>query len=212
MKTRTIFLWSILFTLALLLPACASATATSTSTSASLSPVTRLAVGTLKLEGTDQAITSAQAAQLITLWQAYQSLSASDTTAQAELNALVVQIKGVMTAQQIAAIDKMEITASTVQKVMQANMPSITSSSSSSSSTTSSQVAAGGGPGAPMDAGSVPGGDSGISMSDPTLGGAAQSTPQAVSQSQSSNSATQANPMVLKALINLLQSKSQAAG
>ena len=52
----------------------------------------RQALGTLKLEGTDQVVTASQAGQLLTLWQAYQSLSNSDTSSQVELEALVKQI------------------------------------------------------------------------------------------------------------------------
>jgi len=72
---------------------CSNAAAT-LSTGTGLSTVTRLALGTLKLEGTDQAVSTSQAAELITFWQAYQSLSNSDTSSDVELEALVKQIQG----------------------------------------------------------------------------------------------------------------------
>ena len=59
-----------------------------------------LILGTLKLEDTDQAITSDQASELLVLWKAMRVLSSSDTTSQAELDALFQQIKDTMTADQ----------------------------------------------------------------------------------------------------------------
>jgi hypothetical protein len=69
-----------------------------------------LLVGTLKLEGTDLAVTPEQAAELLPLWKAVKSLGSSDTTAQEEIDALYVQIKETMTAEQLAAIDAMTFT------------------------------------------------------------------------------------------------------
>ena len=51
-----------------------------------------LILGTLKLEDTDQAITADQASELLVLWKAMRVLSSSDTTSQAELDALFQQI------------------------------------------------------------------------------------------------------------------------
>ena len=69
----------------------------------------QLLVGTIWLEDTEQAISPEQAAQLLPLWKAYRSLVGSDTTAQAELDAVVTQIEGVLTSQQIQAIEGQEI-------------------------------------------------------------------------------------------------------
>ena len=69
----------------------------------------RLILGTFLLEGTDLAVSEAQAAELLPLWKAVRSLSASDTAAQAELDAVLNQIQSAMTADQIQAIANTEL-------------------------------------------------------------------------------------------------------
>jgi hypothetical protein len=64
----------------------------------------KLAIGTLKLEGTPQAITTDQAAALLPLWQALKSLSTSENTAEEEIKALYTQIEEAMTPEQVKAI------------------------------------------------------------------------------------------------------------
>ena len=113
---KTIFLTLILI---LLLTACGSNTgsATEASTNTGFDPgsqelelSTQLALGTLKLEGTDLAVTSDQAAELLPLWQVFDSLSSSDTAAPEEVTAVVEQIQETMTPEQIQAIEKMALT------------------------------------------------------------------------------------------------------
>jgi hypothetical protein len=69
-----------------------------------------LLVGTLKLEGTDLAVTPEQAVELLPLWKAVKTLGSSDTVAQEEIDALYAQIKETMTVEQMAAIDAMTFT------------------------------------------------------------------------------------------------------
>jgi hypothetical protein len=71
----------------------------------------QLALGSLKLEETDLAIDEVQAAELVPLWQAYQSLNSSDKAAEAEVGAVLKQIQGAMTPEQIVAIAAMALTA-----------------------------------------------------------------------------------------------------
>lgn len=78
-----------------------------------------LLVGTFRLEGTDNAVTAEQAAALIPLWQAYSSLSASDTAAPQEIDALVQQIHEAMTAGQLTAIEDMKLTGQDMFALMQ---------------------------------------------------------------------------------------------
>lgn len=85
-----------------------------TLTDGDLSAAAQLALGTVQLEDTDQAISETQAAELLPLWQAYQSLVDSDTTATVELDALVGQIQRAMTAAQIQAIANMKLTSDTL--------------------------------------------------------------------------------------------------
>ncbi len=64
----------------------------------------KLAIGTLMLEGTDNAVTAEQAKQLLPLWKAVKSMSGSSNTSTQELNAVYKQIEDTMTTQQIQAI------------------------------------------------------------------------------------------------------------
>jgi hypothetical protein len=77
---------------------------------AALSPVARTILGTFKLEDGELAVDKAQAATLLPLWQAYRSLLSSDTTAPAELEALLSQIGKAMTPAQQDAIAAMDLT------------------------------------------------------------------------------------------------------
>ncbi len=70
----------------------------------------QLALGTLRLEETDQAVDEELAAELLPLWQALQSLSNSETTAEAELVAVINQIQDTMSPDQIQAIAEMQLT------------------------------------------------------------------------------------------------------
>jgi hypothetical protein len=79
----------------------------------------RLALGTLALEGTDQAVTPEQAAALLPLWKAVRSLSASDTASADEIAALYDQIAESMTPEQVQAIQNMEVSPEDMQALMQ---------------------------------------------------------------------------------------------
>jgi hypothetical protein len=123
MKKLTIILLTIL---ALTLTACgasnsaAPATVFQTGSAAgSLSGSTLLLLGTLKLDGTAQAVTSEQAAELLPLWQVYQSLSTSDSAAPAEITALEKQIEETMTKEQMQAIQAMNLTPQDSFAIMQ---------------------------------------------------------------------------------------------
>jgi hypothetical protein len=69
--------------------------------------VTRLALGTLKLEGTGNAVSAEQAADLLPLWRA---LASGTLQGEAENAAVLGQIEGKMDAEQLAAIDGMGLT------------------------------------------------------------------------------------------------------
>jgi hypothetical protein len=120
---KKIIISSILvFTLALAGCAAKNSSATNQDTTIQtdqLSTELELVVGTFKLDGTDNAVTTEQAEQLVTLWQAYQSLGISDTTASEELAALVKQIQSTMTTAQKDAITAMNLTNADMATLMQ---------------------------------------------------------------------------------------------
>ena len=127
MKTKIPFL--LILILSLIISACSQAASASQTNAAGtpqpgfgtgeLSPASKLALGTLKLEGTEQAVSAEQAAELVTLWQAYQALSNSETSSAVELDAVVKQIQKAMTSEQIQAIEAMNITRESMAEIMQ---------------------------------------------------------------------------------------------
>lgn len=185
-----------------------------------LTGITQLILGTFKLEGTDQAVTAEQAAELLPLWQAYNALSTSDTAAKVEVEALETQIHDTMTAEQLQAISDMQLTFQDMMELSQSlglsfgGRPGAQGTPDASGSTTSGRGAgefAGGGPGGgagggmPPDGGGFPGGGMAggeVQSSDPAV----QATMQAFRASRQ-NAGAGANPMLLEALIKLLEGK-----
>ena len=70
----------------------------------------QLAFGTLKLEGTANAVTAEQARTLLPFWQAMLSLSGNSSTVPDELNAVQNQITAGMKPEQVQAIAALKIT------------------------------------------------------------------------------------------------------
>ena len=77
---------------------------------------TQLIIGSLQLSDD---IDENLAAEILPLWQAYQALSNADTTADAELQAVVNQIQDAMNPEQIQAIAALKLTAESAQTIMQ---------------------------------------------------------------------------------------------
>src|SRR5574341_1159313 len=123
MKTPNLIM--VLWICALLLTACGSAPATAnsfrsgTGSARSLTPEARLALGTLKLEGTPQAVDSALAAKLLPLWQLLAQLNGSSSTAPQEVTAVLDQIRATMTAEQVKTINNMQLTSADIFTVLQ---------------------------------------------------------------------------------------------
>ncbi len=69
----------------------------------------QLALGTLKLEGTDAAVTPEQAAELLPLWKAANKLSGADNVTLQELEGLFKQIQKAMSTGQMQAIQSMDL-------------------------------------------------------------------------------------------------------
>lgn len=80
-----------------------------------------LAFGSLKLAETDNPITVEQAPQMLILWQAFDNLTRSGTSAEAEVEALISQIEQSFTSEQVLAINDMALTQVDIQTWAQEN-------------------------------------------------------------------------------------------
>jgi len=113
--------------LTLVLTACSSAGNTSSTApngasqtaSGELSQPMQIAIGTIKLDGTGNAITKEQAAELLPLWETLQVLENSDTAASEEKEALLSQIQETMTGDQMQAIAALSLTRQDMFALMQ---------------------------------------------------------------------------------------------
>jgi hypothetical protein len=76
----------------------------------------QLALGTFKMEGTANAVTPDQAKTLLPLWQV---IEGGALQSDSETNAVVKQIEGAMTAEQLAVIAAMQLTIEDMQTWMQ---------------------------------------------------------------------------------------------
>ncbi len=164
-------------------------TVTTTSAAGSaITPALRLAVGTINLEGTQNAVDAASAANLLPLWQLLEELDTNASSAPQEVTAVVEEIRSNMTATQIQAIDAMSIETS---QLASSSSASGTSSSSRAASAGASQMM-----GAPM-AGGVPmdGGGGG---------------PMPSSNSSQSRSTSKASTTLIQEVIQLLEKKVQS--
>ncbi len=120
-----------LFLVILLLAACGGSTPADSTNDAPASALNldyanalplrnQLALGTLRLEDNPAvSVTPEQATQLLPLWQALRNLTGSGTSATAEVNALLSQIEGELTAEQLDAINAMALTQADIQAVAQ---------------------------------------------------------------------------------------------
>lgn len=127
----------------------------------------QLALGTVQLEETELAVSQEQAKTLLPLWQAFQSLSNSDTTAEVELQAVVNQIQEGMTKEQVAAIAGMSLTTDSMTELMESGAVAFgrRGGQQAGDSTTTGQQPpagfappAGGFPGGGVPGGGIPGG------------------------------------------------------
>jgi hypothetical protein len=88
-----------------------------------------LIVGSLKLDGTEQAVTKEQAQDLLFLWQGYKELSTRDSAAPEEKSAILAQVKSSMTETQMSAITAMNLTSRDVMELVQSLGTTTTASS-----------------------------------------------------------------------------------
>ena len=152
--------WTTLILITLTLTACASiarttGTAPSGSSSAGELPAqTKLILGVINLEETENTVTVEQAKELIPMFYVLQDLNDSDTAAQEEKDGLVNQIQETLTTEQAQAIDAMSLTRRDMFAVTQGN----SAGSGSSNAASTSGAGGGGGMGGPPYMGGMPGG------------------------------------------------------
>ncbi len=84
--------------------------------------ITNLLFGTLRLEGTDLALSPEMASELLPLWQAARTIYTSDASAAEEQQAILRQIIEVMTAEQVAAIEDMDLASEGMGQAMREMM------------------------------------------------------------------------------------------
>jgi hypothetical protein len=238
---KKLFLFGIIVTLSMVLAACSSSSNSASSMTGtngtagaqgetSLSKVNMLLVGTLKLDGTDQSVSADEAAKLLPLWQAYRSLSNSQTAAEAEVDALLDQIESSMTAEQVKAIEALNLTNTDMMDMMQSmgggmgpqgtpnpkSTPGADFPSGGFQSGNPPSGSAGSGPsgnppsGGPPSGGAImvgPGGDAGSAAGlggGPIMQGTQDPSMQATAQARFSTQANKVNTILLDVLINKL--------
>jgi hypothetical protein len=230
MKKIAYFLLIPIFLLSVLISGCSSAAAIESNTentsgldaasgemAGEMSDVTRLAIGTLQLEETDLAVNAEQAAELLTVWQAYVSLSESSTTASIEIQAIENQIQNSMTSDQIQAIEEMDLSNANMVEIMQSlgleqNFQPQGTPDPTRTAIRLESGEGGFGPGGGGEGGFAPGSGGGPGLgqapSEVTPDPSMQATRQAMAGGfQGRNGA---NSMVFRAVITLLQSKLEA--
>jgi len=156
---------------------------------------TKLILGIVKLDETENAVTAEQAKELLPMFHVLQGLNESDTAAQEEIDGLTNQIQETLTDAQAQAIDGMSLSMRDMFSIAQSEGNSGNTNSSGTTSTSG-----GGGMDGPPDMGGMPGGGF------PGGGGTTTSS----SDDQTSKSAMTGTPTALfDAVIKLLEKKLQ---
>jgi phage FluMu protein gp41 len=184
MSTRILMVIGVLVVIAALAGCSQTATSqvgdapTSVAGARDLGQAQRLVLGTLRLEGTDQAVDAQQAAELVVLWRAYRALSASDNAAAAELEAVIGQIEAGMTPAQLSAIAAMQLTQADLAAYVQDNGLQGAGRSASTQAAASGQTATAGGAATGGELGGVPPAE---------MGGAAPATSASAQQGETAS-------------------------
>ena len=113
---------------------------------------TKLILGIVNLEETENAVTAEQAKELVPMFYVLQGLNESDTAAQEEIDGLTNQIQETLTDAQAQAIDGMSLSMRDMFAIAQSEGNSRNTNSSGTTSTS------GGGMGGPPEMGGMPGG------------------------------------------------------
>ena len=132
----------------------------SNSASAELPAQTKLILGVINLNETENAVTAEQARELLPIFHVLKDLNESDTAAEEEKTGLTNQIQETLTAEQVKAIEDMNLTRRDMFAVMQGNNggTGFTQGGTNSTQTGSRTNGNNGGMGGPPDMGGFPGG------------------------------------------------------
>jgi hypothetical protein len=152
--------WIISILLSLTLSACASILQMIPGTTQSGAPAetelptqTKLILGVINLDETENAVTAEQAKELLPMFHVLQDLNESDTAAREEIDGLTNQIEETLTTDQVNAIDAMSLTRRDMFAIIQGNNGGTNTSAGASTT--------GGGMGGPPEMGGMPGGGPG---------------------------------------------------
>jgi hypothetical protein len=219
MKKTSLLTTAILSLTALVLSACGAARSSGSSSSSAggfrstaarnlpLTPEAKLALGTIKLEGTPQAIDASMAANLLPLWQLMAQLNGSSSTAPQEVTAVLNQIQATMNPEQVKVISSMQLTTADIFTAFQASQTGGTSSGSSTAGGSQGGQGGGriffGGGGGPGGGGFGGGfGGNGATRSGTTTNGTGASATQTPQQA-----ANQISLIVVNQVVQLLESR-----
>ena len=166
-----------------------------------ISPAQQLILGTMNLQG-NLVVTRGEAAQLVPLWEMYQTLITSSTASPLELQATLVGIEQAMTPDQVQAIVNMKLTSQDMATIMQ--QKGVTSSARGGSGTPRATGGGGGGFGGGGGGGGIPGVTSGGGGGGISSGGGT-SNPQAISTLRAKASTGAANAGLVSLIIKFLE-------
>ena len=164
-------------------------------TSSAATPAMELALGTIRLENTEQAVDAELASQLLPLWQLMEELDSNSSAAPEEVTAVVEKIQATMSADQLEAIDEMQLSQSDIVKATGGAGSATTGGSDAATSAQQSASAAAGGL---MGQGMPPGDPGG----GPMPGGGPQGSTNSVSTGSRA-----VTPSLFEQVIDLLESK-----
>jgi hypothetical protein len=183
----------------------------SNSSSTELPVQTKLILGIINLDETENAVTAEQAKELLPMFHVLKDLNESDTAAQEEKTGLTNQIQETLTAEQVKAIEGMNLTRRDMFAVMQGNSGGTSSTQGGTNSTQTGSRTSGnnGGMDGPPDMGGFSGGGPGGGIPG---GGFSSSGTTSTNNGTSTRSAidTASTPSTLfEAVIKLLEKKIQ---
>ena len=165
----------------------------------------QLALGTIQLKDTPNAVTKEDAANLLFLWKGLVELANTSGSSQIEATALLAQIQDTMKPVQLKAISEMQLTQMDIQKVM-ANLPvapGAAAARAAGGTTNQNRNQQGGGNfgGFPGGPGGAPGGAAGGTGGNQNIPPSTQATIQARAAQRSSTT----NVLLYSAVVNYLE-------